>query len=152
MDLPTPAGTGSDESKPPRPITAFISPFTKLFVNPLTRRVAGHLPWFAILVYRGRKSGKTYRTPMNVFRRGGDYVFALTYSSDVQWVKNVVAAGECQIETFGKTIRLTDPTVIVDKSRRLVPLPVRLLLGLIRSYEFMRMRPAADAPTTRPPA
>lgn len=145
-------GTMPDESKPRRPITAFISPFTKRFVNPLTRRIAGHLPWFAVLIARGRKSGKTHRIPMNVFRHGDDYVFALTYSSDVHWVKNVLAAGECRIETRGKTVRLTDPEVIVDRSRRLVPQPVRFFLGLMRSYEFMRMRPAADGPPVRPPA
>jgi deazaflavin-dependent oxidoreductase (nitroreductase family) len=129
------------KTKPPRPTTAFIGPFTKRFVNPVTRLVAGHLPWFAILIYRGRKSGKTYRTPMNVFRHGTDYVFALTYSSEVQWVKNVLAAGGCQMETRDKTIRLIDPQVFVDPKRRLMPLPVRLLLGLMRVSEFMRMRP-----------
>lgn len=121
---------------------AFIGPFTKRFVNPIMRRVAGHLPWFAILTFRGRRSGKTYRTPMNVFRHGSDYVFALTYSSDVQWVKSVLAAGECQIKTLGRTIRLTDPQLVVDPKRRLVPLPVRLFLGPLRVTEFIRMRPA----------
>lgn len=119
-----------------------IRPFTMRIVNPVTRLFAGRVPGFAILRYVGRKSGKTYRTPMNVFRRGNDYVFALTYGPDVQWVKNVLAAGGCEIEVRGKTVRLTDPRVIEDRSRRLMPLPVRLFLGLIGVKDFVLMRPA----------
>lgn len=119
-----------------------IRPFTMRIVNPVTRLFAGRVPGFAILRYVGRKSGKTYRTPMNVFRRGNDYVFALTYGHDVQWVKNVLAAGGCEIEVRGKTVRLTDPRVIEDRSRRLMPLPVRLFLGLIGVKDFVLMRPA----------
>jgi F420H(2)-dependent quinone reductase len=47
----------------------------KRYVNPFTRPVAKRLPSFAILTHRGRKSGRLYRTPMNVFRRGDEYFF-----------------------------------------------------------------------------
>ena len=63
------------------------------YVNPVVRPVARRLPTFGVLTYRGRKTGRTYHTPINAFRRGDDYVFFLTYGSDVQWVKNVLAAG-----------------------------------------------------------
>ena len=103
---------------------------------------AGRLPGFAILTYVGRKSGRVYRTPINVFKRGDDYVFALTYGSDVEWVKNIVAAGGCEIRTRGRDIKLVAPEVFVDPTRRLMPLPVRLILGVARVTEFLRMRPA----------
>ena len=61
-------------------------------VNPLTRLFAGHMPGFGLLTYRGRRTGRVYRTPINVWPRDDEYVFALTYGSDVQWVKNVLAA------------------------------------------------------------
>ncbi len=120
----------------------FMRPFTTRFVNPLTRLFAGWLPWFGILTYKGRTSGRTYRTPMNVFRHGDDYVFALTYGSEVQWVKNVLAAGGCDIRARGRDIRLVEPEVFVDPTRRLMPLPVRLILRLNGTTEFMRMRSA----------
>ena len=47
-----------------------LRPFTTRIVNPVTRLFAGWLPGFAIISYRGRKSGRRYRTPMNVFKRG----------------------------------------------------------------------------------
>jgi deazaflavin-dependent oxidoreductase (nitroreductase family) len=109
-------------------------------VNSLTRRFAGWLPGFGILEYRGRTSGRTYRTPINPFRRGDVYVFALTYGSDVDWVKNVIAAGGCTLRTRGRPVHLVQPEVFVDPSRRLMPRVVRTVLGLGRVTEFLRMR------------
>src|SRR5262245_5937901 len=117
-----------------------IRPFTTHVVNPITRLFAGWLPGFAILTYVGRKSGRTYRTPMNTFRRGDRYVFALTYGSDVDWVKNVVAAGGGGMRTRGRDVRLVEPEVFVDPTRHLMPLPVRWGLRFMRVTEFLRMR------------
>jgi deazaflavin-dependent oxidoreductase (nitroreductase family) len=118
-----------------------LRPFTMRVINPVTRLFAGRVPGFAIVRYVGRRSGKAYRTPMSVFRHGDEYVFALTYGSDVQWVKNVLAAGGCELEVRGKVVRLSEPRLIEDPSRRLMPLPVRLFLGLIGVKDFLLMRP-----------
>ena len=120
----------------------FLRPYTTRFFNPVSRSFAGHLPGFAILVYVGRRSGRTYRTPLNVFRHDDDYVFALTYGSDVQWVKNVMATGGCELVTMGRTVRLTDPRLFVDPKQRLMPFPVRPFLRLMHVTEFLSMRPA----------
>ena len=135
-------------AKPPRPPLAVIRPFTTRVFNPVSRLFVRWLPGFGILGYRGRRSGKAYRTPMNVFRHGDEWVFALTYGSDVQWVKNVLAAGEATLEIRRRKIRLVDPELFVDPERRLMPVPVRQVLGLMRVSEFLRMR--AAAPPGRP--
>ena len=122
---------------------AFIRPFTVAVVNPVSRLVAGHLPMFGIVRHKGRRSGRQYRAPVNVFRDGDDYLVALTYSSQVDWVQNVLAAGGCELETGGRVVRLTDPELFVDRERRLMPFPVRLFLGLVNVTEFMRLRPVA---------
>ena len=132
-------------ARPPRPPLAVIRPFTTHVFNPISRRFVRWLPGFGILVYRGRKSGKEYRTPLNAFRHGNEWVFALTYGSDVQWVKNVVAAGEATLEVRRRRIRLVDPELVVDPARRLMPPVVRQGLGLMRVSEFLRMRPAPPA-------
>ena len=119
---------------------AFLRPFTTRVFNRFSRLFAGRLPGFGLLVCRGRKSGREYRTPMNVFRRGDEYVFALTYGSDVQWVKNIVAAGGCALITRGRTIQLVEPILFTDPKRSAMPAPVRLFLGPMRVTEFLRMR------------
>jgi len=126
-----------------------MRPFTKRFVNPLTRLVAGWLPGFGLLLYRGRTSGREYETPMNVFRRGEEYVFALTYGSDVQWVKNIMAAGECRLVTRGRTLRLIGPRLFHDPGRSLMPELVRPFLGFMRVTEFMRIRISTVSPDAR---
>jgi deazaflavin-dependent oxidoreductase (nitroreductase family) len=122
---------------------AFLRPFTTRFVNPLSRRVVGHLPWFGLVIVPGRRSGQIRRVPMNVFRRGDDYVMALTYGRDVDWVKNVLAAQGCRLKTLGRTVELRDPELIHDPSRRLVPLVISVFLGLLDVNDFLRLRPSS---------
>ena len=147
-DRRSPAGdrdvTPRTGAHPPKPYMAVIRPFTTHVFNPFSRLFVRWLPGSGVLVYRGRKSGATYRTPMNVFQRGGDWIFALTYSSDVQWVKNVMAAGEADLERGRATIHLVEPRLFVDPRRRLMPFPIRQFLGLMRVSEFLRMRAAPD--------
>jgi deazaflavin-dependent oxidoreductase (nitroreductase family) len=119
-----------------------LRPFTTNVFNPLFRRVAAWLPGFAILEYVGRKSGRRYRIPVKVFRHGPERVISLMYGSDTEWVKNVVAAGGANLRIRRRTTRLTDPKVVVDPSRRLLPLYVRPFMGLLRVTEFMTMRDA----------
>jgi uncharacterized membrane protein required for colicin V production len=54
------------------------------FTNRITGLFAGWLPGFGILTHVGRKSGKIYRTPVNVFRAPNGFIIALTYSSPIR--------------------------------------------------------------------
>lgn len=118
----------------------FLRPFTTRLFNPLSRHFAGWLPGFGILSYVGRKSGRLYRTPLNVFKRGDSYVFALTYGSEVDWVRNVLAAGHADLRTRGRDIHLVEPELFVDPTRHLMPLPVRIVLRLNDVQEFLRVK------------
>src|SRR5215471_14864176 len=80
------------------------------FTNRITSLFAGWFPGFGILTHVRRKSGRVYRTPVNVFRAPNGFVIALTYSSQSEWVKNVLAVGACELKTRGKTYQLSAPT------------------------------------------
>ena len=127
------------------PIPKAIGRFNLLVTNRLVRLFAGRLPGFAIVRHVGRKSGRQLRTPINIFKHGDRYVIALTYGADAQWVRNVQAAGGCDIEITGKVVRLAEPRVYVDAKGQDVPLPVRLVLRIIGVTEFLELRPVADA-------
>ena len=86
-----------------------VARWNKVGLNRVTRRIAPWMPGFGVVVHRGRRSGRRYRTPVNVFPTGGGYRFALTYGADTDWVKNVLAAGGCQLETRGRVVRLVEP-------------------------------------------
>jgi deazaflavin-dependent oxidoreductase (nitroreductase family) len=110
-----------------------------VFTNRITRLFAGWLPGFGILTHVGRKSGKVYRTPINVFRASNGFIVALTYSSRSEWVKNVLVAGGCQLKTRGREYRLSAPKVVRDPTRRGFPIPVRLVLRLVGADEYMEL-------------
>ena len=78
-----------------RPLAAFHRAVT----NRIARRFANRLPGFGVVTNVGRKSGRLYETPVNVFREPDGFLIALTYGRDSGWVKNVLAAGGCQLET-----------------------------------------------------
>ena len=126
------------------PLPKRIAHFNKRVTNRITRRFAGLVPGFAIVTHVGRHSGRTYRTPVNVFRDGNRYVFALTYGPDSDWVRNVVAAGGCEIETRGKSVALSEPRRFTDPSRRAIPVPARWILGLIHVDEFLELHSASE--------
>ncbi len=66
----------------------------KYSLNPLTRRLArSSFGPFSIIQHVGRRSGKRYETPIIVGRVKDGFVIELTYGPDVEWHKNIVAAG-----------------------------------------------------------
>jgi deazaflavin-dependent oxidoreductase (nitroreductase family) len=134
------------------PLSRRIARFNRRVTNRLTRHVAGWMPGFAIVIHVGRRSGRTYETPVNVLRDESRYVFALTYGPESDWVRNVLAAGGCRIRTRRRTVELRDPQRFGDPSRRLVPPPARWILGLIDVDQFLALSPAdeSDAAERRP--
>src|SRR6266403_5201390 len=109
----------------------WVAAFNLAVTNRITSRFAGRLPGFGILTHVGRKSGRVYRTPVNVFRAPDGFLIALTYSSQSEWVKNVLAAGGCELKTRGKRYQLSAPKVVRDPTRRRFPIPVRGVLGIV---------------------
>jgi deazaflavin-dependent oxidoreductase (nitroreductase family) len=126
---------GGSEMPAPRSLARF----NKRFTNRLTSKVAGYLPGFAIVSHIGRKSGRTYRTPVNAFRTGDGYIIALTYGAQSDWVNNVLAAGSCELQTRGRRVRLLDPRIVTDESKGWAPLPVRLILNRIDAPQYMQL-------------
>ena len=120
----------------------FLRRFTTHVVNPMTLLFFGRLPGCGTLAHIGRTSGRRYRVPVFLLGRGDDYVFALTYGSSAEWVKNILSAGSCDIRARGRDVRLVEPEVFVDTARQLMPLPYRLAGRAVLATEFLRMRAA----------
>jgi hypothetical protein len=56
-----------------------------------------------------------------------------------EWVKNVLAAGGCELRTRGKKYQLSAPKVVRDPSRKRFPFPVRLVLRTVGADEYMEL-------------
>jgi len=116
------------------------------YVDPVLRPLARRLPAFGVVIHRGRKSGRVYETPVNVFREGEAYLFFLTYGSDAQWVKNILAAGSCSLETRGRVVQLVDPELVTDPELRPAPQPARFIERRLAGVtQYLRMREVSQA-------
>ena len=111
------------------------------FSNIFMRPIAARLPWFGVLEHTGRRSGVVRRTALMTFHRRPDrWLMALTYGTDVQWLRNVVAAGGGRLQSRGRWVDLVEPRQFRDQSRSSVPLIVRPMLALLRVSDFVEMR------------
>jgi deazaflavin-dependent oxidoreductase (nitroreductase family) len=128
------------------PLPKRLARFNRLVTNRVLGPFARQLPGFAIVSHVGRRSGRVHRTPVNLFRSKDRYVIALTYGSDSQWVRNVLAAGAVDIETRGQRLHLVDPEVVHDAERSLVPGPVRHMLRLANVTDFIVFQRARTEP------
>ena len=112
------------------PFPLWVGRLNKRALNRVMRFVAPHLPGFALLAHRGRRSGREYTVPINIFRDDGSYRIALTYGRHTDWVRNVLAAGGCRVRTRGRWVDLTNPHLVHDPRRAWAPPVVRQILGL----------------------
>lgn len=123
------------------PIPRAVARFNRYVTNPIARRIAGWAPMFAIVYHQGSRSGNRYSTPVNIFPTNKGFVIALTYGSEVDWVKNLMAAGGGEIKHRSRTIRIGEPELIptVD-GMAAMPRVVRLILRMINVTEFLRVK------------
>jgi deazaflavin-dependent oxidoreductase (nitroreductase family) len=72
--------------------------FNKYVLNRLTGKIA-RSSWgpFSIVYHVGRRSGKPYETTIIAIPTAASFIVALTYGPDVDWFRNVTAAGRCKI-------------------------------------------------------
>ena len=110
------------------PIPRGVARFNRRVVNRITRPIVGWLPGFALLCHTGRRSGRTYRTPIMAFRGGDGYRIALTYGVETDWVRNVLA----------------QPRIVNDPGRRWAPPVVRQVLGVIGATAYMQLTVVGD--------
>jgi deazaflavin-dependent oxidoreductase (nitroreductase family) len=121
-----------------------VARFNRRVTNPVIGRIAGKVGPLAIVEHRGRRSGKSYRTPVMAFPEGEEMLFALTYGPAVDWVKNVIAAGGCSLLYHRRSIQLTDPRLERGSPPGAIPRIVRPFLRLLRVDEYLRLSTVDD--------
>jgi deazaflavin-dependent oxidoreductase (nitroreductase family) len=97
------------------------------------------LPQFGVVVHRGRVSGREYQTLVNWWRDEETAIVALTYGSDVDWLKNLRAAGGGAIVNRKRIYRLGMPEVIGPEGLRRMPGALKVMLDGIDVDQFAVM-------------
>ena len=122
------------------PAPRWVAWANKIGLNRFTKYIAPWAPGWAVVVHRGRKSGRTFRTPLWAFRRHNGFVIALTYGPETDWVRNVLAAGGCELQTRRRRYQLGAPVVFRDENATDMPAFIRFMLRrVIKAPEFLRL-------------
>ena len=129
-------------SKPGR--RSAIRTFNKRILNPVMLLAAGRRHWYAAKLHHvGRRSGRSYTTPVVAEPVPGGFVVPLPYGSGVDWLRNVQATGEAVIDLHGIPYAVDQPRVV--PAAQVLPLvrpSRRRVWGRLGIESFLRLRAA----------
>jgi deazaflavin-dependent oxidoreductase (nitroreductase family) len=90
------------------PYPRWLAKINKRLFNPGQVR-KGRYP---VITHVGRRSGQTYRTPLDAFPTHAGYVLVARYGPESDWVRNVLAAGEASLRIDGVEHTLGSPRLV----------------------------------------
>jgi deazaflavin-dependent oxidoreductase (nitroreductase family) len=117
-------------------------------LNRMTSRMArsGHGP-FSLIRHKGRKTGKSYETPLILAAYEKDFIAELTYGPGVAWYRNIVAAGRCTVVFKGVEYEIDRiEQCDAEVGLRAFGYPAALVLRLLRRHEFRLLHTVNPAP------
>jgi len=147
---PTHTTTELRETAEPAPKPRFGGVLWRIsrLTSPATLPLAGKRwnPIFAVVEHRGRKTGRVYRTPVAARRSGDGFIITLAFGAQVDWYRNLVAAGGGTIHWRGDVYSVTAPER-VDAATVLTTFdPVqRLLLRIAGVDGYIQVRDAESS-------
>ncbi len=91
----------------------------------------------ATIHHVGRRSGTQYATPVVAHQSGQDVIIPLPYGTDIDWLRNLLAAGQAVVDLDGRSLAVEEPAVVgIDEVIDLLPIP------MIRTVRFNGAREA----------
>ncbi|HST04928.1 MAG TPA: nitroreductase family deazaflavin-dependent oxidoreductase [Chloroflexia bacterium] len=120
-----------------------IRTFNKYVTNRVLR-VFTLLPFgpFGVIHHAGRRSQKPYETVLMVWSFEQGFVIALTYGNDVDWLRNIRAAGGCAIY-WHRNLYKCGPPEALETSKGMLALPgfARAILQMqgVRDFVWMKI-------------
>ncbi len=124
------------------PVVDAVRRFNKAVSNPKQMKTAGEPGAYAsIIEHVGRRSGKTYRTPIGTQAVPDGFLIALPYGSRADWVQNVLAAGQAVITADGETVNVDRPEIrSTAEVAGQLPAGEQRLLKLFNVEQFLQVR------------
>ena len=87
-----------------------VARFNKRVTNRIQGVYAWLVPPWAVILHRGRRSGREYRTPLFAFRRDRLLVIALLYGEESDWLRNLRNGGH--VIRAGRTFVVGPPEIV----------------------------------------
>ena len=89
-----------------------VARFNSLVNNRVQGTYSWLLPPWAVIVHRGRRSGRWYRTPLLAFKRDRTLIIALLYGEESDWLRNLKADRGGYVIRAGRMFKVGGPRVI----------------------------------------
>lgn len=89
-----------------------VAVFNKYVNNRIQGLWAWLVPPWAVIGHTGRKSGRSYRTPVLGFTGDGCFVVPILYGERTDWVQNLLAAGGGTLHRSGRRYQLCEPRIV----------------------------------------
>jgi deazaflavin-dependent oxidoreductase (nitroreductase family) len=124
------------------PVRDAVRTFNKRVLNPAMMHLAGRRHWYAgVIRHVGRRSGRSYATPVVVDRVADGFIIPLPYGTGVDWLRNLRAAGRATVAVSGQTYDVVEPEII-DAATALPQLsePRRRTFAIFGIGEFVKVR------------
>jgi deazaflavin-dependent oxidoreductase (nitroreductase family) len=118
--------------------------------NPLQLRSAGTPGTYASVIrHQGRRTGRTYHTPVWAVPTEDGFVIALVYGSASDWVKNVLASGAAAIVHHGASYPVDQPEIVpIQRARAYFPATLQRTHRLVGVEGCLRVRRVTVATTS----
>ena|SRR5713101_33982 len=125
-----------------------IRSFNKHILNKVTRAFASFSRGpFAVIRHVGRRSGKPYETTIMVEPTVDSIVIALTYGPEVDWYRNILAAGHGTLLWHGSIYVIEKPESIdIKTALPAFPRASRLILKMLGTQHFVSIKYQGVAP------
>jgi len=107
-------------------------------LNPLAMPLTRRLPPLAVLHHRGRRTGRSYDTPVQAYRTRDRWVVGLAYDHNAPFALNLMAAGGGEMTRAGRRYRITQPRRVGREARELLPAWASLQMRLVGIDDFLQ--------------
>ena len=126
-----------------------ISHVTSPLTVPLAR--SGVIPFWGVVQHRGRRSGKTYRTPIAIRSTPDGFVLPLPFGDGVDWCRNLLAGGGGIVHFRGVDYTVVQPEIIDGPSAApAFNAYMRVVLRALRVKKAIRVRRTVAVQDARP--
>jgi deazaflavin-dependent oxidoreductase (nitroreductase family) len=95
----------------------------------------------SIIRHRGRRTGRTYETPIWAARTEDGFVIGMVYGPATDWVRNLRASGSATIVHQGRTYAVSEPEIVPAASAApYLPPAIRHAQRLVGVDRYVRIR------------
>ena len=124
-----------------------IRRFNKYIFNRITLTFAeSEIGPFSVIYHTGRRSGRIYRTPVLATFIDKAIIIPLSYGENVDWLRNVLAQGGCEIIRKNQRMLAKNPEVIdAAVAFALLPENRRKLFERFKLEKFLRLQVHHDS-------